>query len=138
MDSKRLSLKAAVVTVPLSSYTYEIDIPLIFASERVSITIIEPDTLTECFIVVHGGFQASMIAHTVQQHFNTTLKDYDQPDSFNMDIMFLRPVTAGKAELEVNDSKLGPGVSTTHVTLSQGASRSICFVGLRSAPITNR
>lgn len=30
MDSKRLTLKAAVVTVPLSSHTYEIDIPLDF------------------------------------------------------------------------------------------------------------
>ena len=108
---------------------------LIFASERVSITIIEPDTLTECFIVAHGGFQASMIAHTVQQHFNTTLKDYDQPHSFNMHIMFLRPVTAGKAELEVKDSKLGPGVSTTHVTLSQGGKERVAaYVSWVSVP----
>jgi len=94
--------------------------PLISASERVSIAVVGPDTLTDCFIAAHGGFQASMIAHTTQHHFNTTLKGYDQPHSFNMHIMFLRPVTAGKAELEVKDSKLGAGFSTAYVTLSQG------------------
>ena len=61
-----------------------------------------------------------MIANTAQQHFNTTLKDRHQPHSFNMHITFLRPVTAGKTVLEVKDSRLGPGVSITQVTLSQG------------------
>lgn len=61
-----------------------------------------------------------MIANTVQQHFNTTLKDRNQPHSFNMHVMFLRPVTAGKTEMKVEDSRLGSGVSITQVTLSQG------------------
>ena len=60
-----------------------------------------------------------MIAETVQLHFRTTLKGYDQPHTFNMHIVFLRPVTVGKAELAIKDTKLGSGVSTTHVTLSQ-------------------
>lgn len=62
-----------------------------------------------------------MIAKTVQHHFSTTLKKYDQPHSFNMHIVFLRPVTAGKAEIVVKDSRVGSGVSTTQVTLSQKA-----------------
>ena len=61
-----------------------------------------------------------MIAHTAQQHFNTTLKALSQPHSFNMHLTFLRPVTAGKTELEVKDSRLGSGVSITQITLSQG------------------
>ena len=70
-----------------------------------------------------------MIVHTAEQHFNTTLKNCNQPRSFNMHIMFLRPVLSGKAELEVRDSKLGSGVSVIHVTLSQeGKERVAAYV----------
>ena len=93
---------------------------LISALEIVSSTALRQDPLTQRFIAAHGGFQASMIANTAQQHFNTTLKDRNQPHCFNMHIMFLRPVTAGKTELEMKDSKLASGVSVTQVSLSQG------------------
>ena len=61
-----------------------------------------------------------MIAHAVQQHFGTTRKEYNQPHPFNIHVMFLRTVTAGNVELAVKDSSLGTGISTIHVTLSQG------------------
>ena len=60
-----------------------------------------------------------MLRVSLQYHFRTTLKGYDQPHTFNMHIIFLRPVTVGKAELAVKVTKSGSGVSTTHVTLSQ-------------------
>ena len=66
-----------------------------------------------------------MIAETVQHHFRTTLKGYDQPHTFNMHIIFLRPITVGKAELAVTDTKLGSSVSTTHVKLSQEGKESV-------------
>lgn len=75
---------------------------------------------TEYRVAAHGGFLVSIIAHAAQQHFETSLKEYNQPHPFNISVIFLRTVTAGKAELEVKDSKLGSGVSTIHVTLSQG------------------
>ena len=62
----------------------------------------------------------SMIAYAAQQHFETTLKEYNQPHPFNIHVTFLRAVTAGKGELKVKDSSLGSGISTIHVTLSQG------------------
>lgn len=86
----------------------------------VSIAVIWPGSLAEPLIAAHGGYQATMIAHTAQKHFSTTLKHRGQPHSFNMHIMFLRPVIAGKAELEVKDLKLGPGVSTIQVIITQG------------------
>ena len=61
-----------------------------------------------------------MIAKVAQQHFDTTLTKYNQPHPFNTHVIFLCTVTAGKAELAVKDSRLGSGVSTIHVTLSQG------------------
>ena len=60
-----------------------------------------------------------MIAEAVQYHFRTTLKGFDLPPTFNMHIRFLRPVTVGKAELAVEDTKLRSGISATQVTLSQ-------------------
>ena len=62
-----------------------------------------------------------MIAETVRHQFCAILKGYDPPHTFNMHIVFLRPVTVGKAELAVKDTKLGSGVSTTHVALNQRA-----------------
>lgn len=102
---------------------------LISASETVSSIAIRPDPLTQRLVAAHGGYQASMIASTAQQHFSTILKDRDQPHSFNMHITFLRPMTAGKTELKVKDSRLGSGVSIIQVTLSQrGKERVAAFV----------
>ncbi|MCJ1280464.1 hypothetical protein MMC21_008292 [Puttea exsequens] len=104
MDPRKISLQAAITATPLSSHRYEIDI--------------HPDV---CFgKSVHGGFLASIITQTAQQHFSITLKDRGHPHPFDLHIIFFSSATAGKAQLEVEDSSLGSGFSTIHVTLLQG------------------
>ena len=88
--------------------------------ETVSTNIIWSVILTNSLIAPHGGYQVSAIATTAQKHFDTTLTKYKQPHSFNIHVIFLRPMVAGKAQLEVKDLKLGPGVSTIHVNIIQG------------------
>ena len=78
--------------------------------------------------VAHGGFLASLIFRTVQKHFDSTLKKYDQPHVYNLHINFVRPETAGNASLKVQDVKPGPSISVTHVTLEQnGKERVVAY-----------
>ena len=55
----------------------------------------------------------------MQQHFSTTLAHYNQPDTFNLHVVFLRPATTGQVTLEIKALKLGGTTSTTRITLSQ-------------------
>lgn len=77
--------------------------------------------------MVHGGLLASAVLDAVRQHFSTTLKRYDQPHTFDLHLMFLRPAAAGTASLEIKDTKPGASTSTTHIRLSQNGKD--CVVG---------
>ena len=68
----------------------------------------------------HGGLLVSVIIFAVQQHFMSTLQTYDQPHTFNVEAVFLRPASAGEAVVEIKDVKLGISVSTVQFTLVQG------------------
>ena len=63
---------------------------------------------------------SSLIHRVAQQHFQTTLRRCNQPHTFTLHIVFLRPVTAGDVDLKVQDTKLGSEISTIHVVLVQG------------------
>ena len=61
----------------------------------------------------------AVIIFAVQQHFQSTLRSYNQPDTFNLETVFLRPSAAGKAVVVIKDVKLGVEISTVHFTLIQ-------------------
>lgn len=75
--------------------------------------------LNEVTPAAHGGFLASIILSAAKEHFSTTLQGYQQPDTFDAQLVFLRSATAGRAILDAEDLKLGSRVSTIRVTLSQ-------------------
>lgn len=107
----RVSLKAAMTTVPLSSQTYLANLPS-----------------DHCLgSAVHGGLLASTVLDAVRQHFHTTLQRYEQPHTFSLHLVFLRPAVAGQAILEIRDTKPGKGTSTIHISLSQNGKE--CVVG---------
>lgn len=76
---------------------------------------------------MHGGLLASVVLDAVRQHFSTTLKSHNQPHTFSLHLVFLRPAVAGKAILEIKGTKPGASTSTTHVSLSQNGKD--CVVG---------
>ena len=120
MDLKRLPFKDALVTTPIYSHLYEVAMALDFCFGNSEHQLLVNEHSTEYRVAAHGGFLVSIIAHAAQQHFETSLKEYNQSHPFNIHVIFLRTVPAGKAEPEVKDSELGSGVSTIHITLNQG------------------
>lgn len=69
--------------------------------------------------VAHGGYEISVLAEAVQHHFRTTLRTYNQPHAFNINVFFQRPAAAGKAMAVIQEKQLGKAFSTTVATLSQ-------------------
>ncbi len=67
----------------------------------------------------HGGLLISVIIFAIQQHFRSTLRSYNQPDTFNIQTVFIRPAAIGNAVVDIKDVKLGTNVSTIHFTLLQ-------------------
>ena len=55
----------------------------------------------------------------VKTHFDTTLRQQNQPHSFIIHMEFIRRTEIGPAIFTVKDIKLGRQTSTVHVTLSQ-------------------
>ena len=76
-------------------------------------------------LVIHGGYLASVILRAISDHFQSTLQDLDQPDTLTLHLEYLRPATAGSADLVVTDVKKGPHTSTIHVALSQGGKEKV-------------
>lgn len=70
--------------------------------------------------VAHGGYLFSLLWKAIGEHYRTTLKSYDQPDTVAMHIELLRPVPMGEAVIQIKDVRLGKGSSTLHVALVQG------------------
>ena len=69
--------------------------------------------------VAHGGYLFSLLWKAIAEHYQTTLKSYDQPDTVAMHVELLRPVPLGEAVIHVKDVRLGKGSSTVHVALVQ-------------------
>ena len=130
MDGRRILLKTAIdAIVPLDSHTYHVDLPLdhCFVESKCSVAWIAVDWLNYRE-AAHGGLLASLIHTVSERHFQTTLRKYNQPHTFNLHIMFLRPATAGHVILKIQDTKPGPGMSIMHVTLSQaGKDRAVAY-----------
>jgi len=70
--------------------------------------------------VAHGGYLFSLLWKAIAEHYRTTLKSYDQPDTVAMHVELLRPVPLGEAVIQIKDVRLGKGSSTVHVALVQG------------------
>ncbi|KAL8709845.1 MAG: hypothetical protein Q9220_005461 [cf. Caloplaca sp. 1 TL-2023] len=103
MDQKRIPLEVVLATNALGSHMYEAHLPL-----------------DHCYkTTAYGGSLVSMIMSATQLHFATTLSRQKQPHTFDLHLVFLRPATNGKVALEIEDVKLGAGVSTIRITLSQ-------------------
>ena len=56
----------------------------------------------------------------VKKHFETTLREQEQPHTLALHLDFLRRTETGPATFKVKDVKLGRQMSIVHVTLSQG------------------
>ena len=78
-----------------------------------------------CAVVIHGGYLASVILRAISDHFQSTLQDLDQPDTLTLHLEYLRPATAGSADLFIADVKKGPRTSTIHINLSQGGKQKV-------------
>ena len=61
-----------------------------------------------------------MLWKAVAEHYRTTLKSYDQPDTVAMHVELLRPVPMGEAVIRIKDVRLGKGSSTVHIALGHG------------------
>lgn len=57
--------------------------------------------------VAHGGYLFSLLWKAIAEHYRTTLKSYDQPDTVAMHVELLRPVPLGEAVIQVKDVRLG-------------------------------
>ena len=120
-DTTRVTLKAAMTTVPLDSHKYLVHIPLDHCygkskQSRVKKTFTPSTKVT---LAVHGGLLVSVVIFAAQQHFGSTLRSYNHPDTFNIETVFLRPAIAGKAVVTIRDVQLGKKISTIHFTLTQ-------------------
>lgn len=106
-NKERVTLGEAIATSSVESHTFRANLPL-----------------DHCYgspegPVAHGGLIASIIVSATQQHFRSTLRNYNHPDTFDVSINFLRPATAGSAVVVIRDIKLGGAASTIHFTLMQ-------------------
>lgn len=70
--------------------------------------------------VPHGGVVTGNFLAVAKLHFETTLKDQDQPHTLACHFDFLRRTSEGPCTFVVSDTKLGRQTSVIHVTLSQG------------------
>jgi len=69
--------------------------------------------------VPHGGYVTSTFQQVVRKHFDTTLRQQNQPHTITLHLDFLRRTQTGPARFAVKDVKLGRQTSVVHVTLSQ-------------------
>jgi hypothetical protein len=63
--------------------------------------------------VAHGGYLFSLLWKAIAEHYRTTLKSYDQPDTVAMHVELLRPVPLGEAVIQIKDVRLGKGSRCT-------------------------
>ena len=66
-----------------------------------------------------------MILRTISEHFQGTLRDLNQPDTLTVHLEYLRPATAGNADIAIKDEKKGSQTSTVHFSLSQGGKEKV-------------
>ncbi|KAL9079236.1 MAG: hypothetical protein Q9157_001854 [Trypethelium eluteriae] len=69
--------------------------------------------------LIKPRLQLCIVVSAIQQHFRSTLQQYDQPDTFDIAAVYLRPATTGKVIVDLEDVKLGASISTVHFTLRQ-------------------
>ena len=62
----------------------------------------------------------SAVQSALKVHFETTLANRHHPNTFNFQLLFLRPATAGETIIEIKDVKQGTNMSMVHVRLTQG------------------
>ncbi|KAL8747554.1 MAG: hypothetical protein Q9190_000593 [Brigantiaea leucoxantha] len=108
-NRKRVALKVAISSTPTDAHTYLANIPLDHCYQQTA----------------HGGLLVSIIVSAVQQHFSKTLAARNQPDTFSISTVFLRPAVAGKAVVNIKDIKLGSTISTVHFTLAQDDKKAV-------------
>ena len=116
--SNIITLKEAITTIPLDSHRYLANLPLdhCYLKSKHS-TLHRKSSITNS--AAHGGLLVSVIISAVQQHFSSTLQRHNQPHTFDIETIFLRPATAGRAVVEVKETKLGANMSTIHFVLLQ-------------------
>ena len=120
-NAERTSLKVAIETKPSSAHSYVATVPLDHCYGY-SEWAVGYETDTQCAndnSAAHGGFLVSVLLSAIKQHFTSTLWSYKQPHTFDLHLMFLRSVTAGRVQVTIQHVKLGNKVSTIHVVLSQ-------------------
>lgn len=66
-----------------------------------------------------------MLLSVVKAHFRGPLAYLDQPDSMSVQLQYLRRTRPGPGVVSVEHLKLGGGLSTVQVTLSQGDRREV-------------
>ncbi|MCJ1312096.1 hypothetical protein MMC25_005770 [Agyrium rufum] len=112
MDSaatKSVSLKDAISTLPLDSHKYRAHI-----------------SSDHCYqSLAHGGLLASIVLSATQHHFRSTLSQVHHPDTFNLDLVFLRPAVEGVAMVTIRDVKLGSLISIVHCGLTQNGTERV-------------
>ena len=140
MDSKRLPLKAAVVTVPLSSHTYEIDIPLDFCFGNSELYC---DMARHADSMVHScsrwlpsindcKYRSAALQHNAEGSWSASLLQYARHVP--------TPRDSGKdgAGGEGFEARVGRLHHPSHPQPGrQGAGRGICLVGVSFASIPN-
>lgn len=60
-----------------------------------------------------------MIQKVVSTHFARLQGKIDQPHILSLQLQYLRPVSPGRGLITIRDTKLGPGISTVHATVTQ-------------------
>ncbi|KAL9117372.1 MAG: hypothetical protein Q9187_006093 [Circinaria calcarea] len=118
-DSKIITLKEAMTTIPLDSHKYLANLPLDHCYLNSKHSIISRNPLLTIGSAAHGGLLVSVIISALKQHFSSTLQSYNQPHTFDIETVFLRPASVGKAVVEIKEVKLGANISTVHFSLIQ-------------------
>ena len=68
----------------------------------------------------NGGFLVCLLWKTIATHFQTTLAEYNQPDTVSIHVEFLRPVNVGDVVVTISDTRVGRSSSTVHASMNQG------------------
>lgn len=69
--------------------------------------------------VPHGGYVTACFLSVVRKHFDTTLREQNQPHTITLHLNFLRRTQVGIGTFTVKDVKLGRQTSIVHLTLAQ-------------------
>lgn len=131
----RVPLSEALQVISVTSHTYKanlLDDYCYGPGKSKSTPVPSPEScfpallLINSFVAaVHGGYLASVVLRTVTEHFQTTLKHFNQPNTLTLHLEYLRSATAGSADLLVKDVKKGSQTSTVHISLSQGGKEKV-------------